>query len=139
MGLLDTGKGVADKAKNIPEISNIKKKIIYEEDRILELLADIGRKYYIAHEIDKEAFDKICEDITTRRIRIKKMKFEINMMKGFKVCLKCDSEINAKFEFCGVCGARLPNIDDEEFLKLDDSEYYVDSKGFFGSAPNEAK
>lgn len=139
MGLLDTGRGVADMARNLPEIGNIRKKIAYEEERINELLADIGRKYYVTRSVDKQAFDKLCDEIDAKRIKVKKMEYGINSMKGFKVCPKCRAEISERYLFCGVCGTKLPNIIDDDFSKLDPSEYYTDSNGFFAAIPYEAK
>ena len=55
-----------------------------------------------------------CEDIDTRKRRIKKMKFELQSLKGVKVCPKCQSEVMDKFQFCGVCGAKLP-VSEEDF------------------------
>ena len=50
MGILDkindAGKGVSDKAKNVSEANNLKRKILYEEERIVEIFTDIGKKYY---------------------------------------------------------------------------------------------
>jgi epoxyqueuosine reductase QueG len=37
-----TATGVADKAKSISEVGNLKRKIAYEEERIVEIFADIG-------------------------------------------------------------------------------------------------
>jgi hypothetical protein len=143
MGIFDkvgeTGKGVADKAKNITEISNMKRKIAYEQERIVEIFTDIGRKYYKNHEEDPQVLQALCEDIDTRRRRIKKMHFEMNTMRGYKVCPKCDSEINEKFLFCGVCGAKLPNPEDIDKLSLEDDEIFTESTGFFKAEPLEAK
>lgn len=135
----ESGKGVADRAKNITEISNMKRKIVYEEERINEIFADIGKKYYKGRLNAVNDFDAICDDIDTRRLRIKKMKYEINLMRGFKVCIKCDSEISEKFMYCGVCGAKLPSPDDDNFAMLDDDDYFVESTGFFRANPLEAK
>ena len=41
----DASKGVSDKAKNISEANNLKRKILYEEERIVEIFTDIGKKY----------------------------------------------------------------------------------------------
>ena len=49
MGILDmfndVSRGVNDKAKNISEANNLKRKILYEEERIVEIFTDIGKKY----------------------------------------------------------------------------------------------
>lgn len=135
----ESGKGVADKAKNITEISNMKRKIIYEEERINEIFADMGKRYYKKRGEAVSSFEDLCADIDTRRRRIKKMQFEINAMRGFKVCPKCDSEIAEKFMYCGVCGAKLPSPDDDSFSVLDDDDCFVESTGLFKVSPLEAK
>ena len=49
MGLLDkfsdAQKGVSEKAKSISEANNLKRKILYEEERIVEIFTDIGKRY----------------------------------------------------------------------------------------------
>ena len=75
----------------------------------------------------------LCEDIDTRRRRIKKMRFELNSIRGYKICPKCDAEVNEKFQFCGVCGARLPDMDDEDFASLETNDYYTESDSFFNA------
>ena len=54
-----------------------------------------------------------CDDIETRKKRIKKMRFELQTMKGFKICPNCQAEVQEKFQFCGVCGAKLPSGDED--------------------------
>lgn len=80
MGILDkfndASKGVSDKAKNISEANNLKRKILYEEERIVEIFTDIGKKYYKNPDEDPKTFKVLCDDIDTRRRRIKKMRFE---------------------------------------------------------------
>ena len=48
MGILDkfndASRGVSEKAKNISEGNNLKRKILYEEERIVEIFTDIGKK-----------------------------------------------------------------------------------------------
>lgn len=75
----------------------------------------------------------LCDDIDTRRRRIKKMRFELNSMRGYKICPKCDAEVNEKFQFCGVCGARLPDSEDEDFASLESNDYYTESDSFFNA------
>lgn len=109
-------KGASDKAKNMSELSNLKKKIMYEEERIMEIFTDIGKKYYLNPNEDPAEFKKLCDDINIRRRRIKKMKFDFNNIKGCKICPKCGAEVSAKFQFCGSCGASIPdpNLDDDD-------------------------
>ena len=50
MGLLDkindASRGKYKKKKSISEANNLKRKILYEEERIVEIFTDIGKKYY---------------------------------------------------------------------------------------------
>ncbi len=131
MGLLDTlgnvSRGASDKAKNISEANNLKRKILYEEERIVEIFTDIGKKYYKTQNEDTEGLKALCDDIDTRRRRIKKMRFELNGIRGYKICPKCDAEVNERFQFCGRCGARLPDMEDEDFMSLESNDYYTES------------
>lgn len=141
MGILDkfndASKGVSDKAKNISEANNLKRKILYEEERIVEIFTDIGKKYYKNPDEDPSVFRVLCEDIDTRRRRIKKMRFELNQIRGYKICPKCDAEVNEKFQFCGRCGARLPDPEDEDFTSLEPNDYYTESSNNFFDADSQ--
>lgn len=105
-------RNVNEKTKNMSDTSNLKRKIHYEEERIMEIFADIGMTYYKNPE-NTEEMKACCDDIDTRKRRIKKMRFELQGIKGIKICPKCQSEVQEKFQFCGVCGAKLPTSDDD--------------------------
>lgn len=87
----DASRNMNEKTKNLSDTGNLKRKIIYEEERILEIFSDIGRTYYKTPE-NIDELKAYCEDIDTRKRRIKKMKFELQSLKGVKVCPKCQSE-----------------------------------------------
>jgi ribosomal protein S27AE len=132
------GKGASDKAKNISEANNLKRKILYEEERIVEIFTDIGKKYYKNPDSDASELKTLCDDIDQRRRRIKKMRYELNGIRGYKICPKCDAEVNERFQFCGRCGARLPDIEDEDFLSLEPNDYYTESSNnFFNADSNQ--
>ncbi len=138
MGILDAlgsvSKGASDKAKNISEASNLKRKILYEEERIVEIFTDIGKKFYKNPDGDASELKALCDDIDQRRRRIKKMRYELNGIRGYKICPKCDAEVNERFQFCGRCGARLPDIEDEDFMSLEPNDYYTESSNNFFNA-----
>jgi len=141
MGILDKvgdlGKGANDKMKNMSEANNLKRKILYEEERIVEVFADLGKKYYKNPDEDPKVFKVLCEDVDQRRRRIKKMRFELNQIRGYKVCAKCDSAVSDKFQFCANCGARLPDPEDEDFTSLETTDYYTESSGNFFDADSQ--
>lgn len=105
----DVSRGVSDKTKSISEVSNLKNKILYEQERIVEIFADIGKKYYKNPNEDPAVFRVLCEDINERRRRIKKMEFELNSLKGRRVCPKCGIDIAEGNMFCGRCGSKIPD------------------------------
>jgi len=125
MGILDvvsaTSKSVNEKTKNMQEMSNLKKKIIYERERIIEIYAQIREKFYEMDpsDTDYSQLRVLCDDIDTRKRRIKKMIFSANNMRGYKICPQCKSEVSGKFKFCGACGARIPDPEDEDFMDID--------------------
>ena len=80
----------------------------------------------------------MCDYIDTRRRRIKKMRFELNTLRGYKLCPKCNTENSDKYQFCGACGARLPDIDDCDFTSLDENDYYTESSNQFFRADSNA-
>lgn len=141
MGILDklsdAQRGVSNKTKEMSEASNLKRKILYEEERIVEIFEEIGKKYYKNPDEDPNVFRVLCEDIDTRRRRIKKMRYELNQIRGYKICPKCDAEVNEKFQFCGRCGARLPDPEDEDFTSLEANDYYTESSNNFFNADSQ--
>lgn len=108
----DVRRNINEKTKDMSDTSNLKRKIHYEEERIMEIFADIGMTYYKNPE-NVEEMNMYCEDINTRKRRIKKMKFELQGIKGLKICPKCQAEVQEKFQFCGVCGAKLPSCEED--------------------------
>ena len=88
MGILDkfndVSRGVSEKTKNISEGNNLKRKILYEEERIVEIFTDIGKKYYKNPNEDPAALKVLCDYIDTRRSTIKKMRYELNQIRGYK-------------------------------------------------------
>lgn len=146
MGILDkigdVSRGITDKTKNMSEASNLKTKILYEEERINEVFTDIGKKYYKNRmsnlEDLRQELNVDCKDIDDRRRRIKKMRFELNGIRGYKICPKCNAEVNERFQFCGRCGARLPEMEDDDFMSLEPNDYYTESSNqFFNADSNQ--
>ncbi|MBQ8436010.1 MAG: zinc ribbon domain-containing protein [Oscillospiraceae bacterium] len=105
-------RSINEKTKNMSDTSNLKRKILYEEERILEIFQEIGKVYYKTPD-NIEELKLLVDDIDTRKRRIKKMRFELQTKNGFKICPNCQSEVQEKFMFCGVCGAKLPTGDED--------------------------
>ncbi len=108
----DANRNLSEKSKNVSDTNNLKRKITYEEERIMEIFMEIGKIYYKTPDNVSE-LKSLVDDIETRKRRIKKMRFELQSKKGFKTCPKCQAEVQEKFMFCGVCGAKLPSGDED--------------------------
>lgn len=104
--LSGASKGVSDMSKNASDTNNLKKKIAYEQERILEVMQDIGKHYYADPKGD---YTSLCADIDDRKRRINSMRNELQSIKGFRICSKCGTKFDEKytFEFCGKCGSKL--------------------------------
>ncbi len=104
--LSGVSKGVSDMSKNTNDSTNLKKKIAYEQERIQEVMLEIGRQYYANPNGDYSA---LCADIDDRKRRINSMKSDLHALKGLRVCGTCGMKFDEKynFEFCGKCGTRL--------------------------------
>ena len=130
MGIIDkfndAQRVVAEKSKTAAETNNLKRKILYEEERIVEIFADIGKKYYKNPNDDPASFKILCNDIDTRKRRIKRMKYELISIRGSKICPKCNCEVEQNNKFCGRCGALLPETEEADFsfMEPEDTEPY---------------
>ena len=99
-------KGVSDMSKAASDTGNLKKKIMYEQERIQEVMLEIGKQYYANPKAD---LTNLCADIDDRKRRINSMKSELQALKGVRVCSNCGTKFDDKytFEFCGKCGTKL--------------------------------
>ena len=112
----DASREISAKARGISELGNLKRKILYEEERIVEIFADIGKLYYKGVDENQEEITVLCDDIDTRRRRIKKLKMDFYNIKGFNICPDCNAEVNEKFKFCNICGSKILTPEDEDFF-----------------------
>ena len=104
MGIFD---GINEKTKSISVLANLKRKILYEEDRINEILHEVGRLHYNGLDDNCEQIQIHCDDIEDRKRRIRHMKKEYFTIRGHKQCPICHAEVALKYKFCGECGARF--------------------------------
>ena len=120
-----TTTGLSEKAKNISEIGNLKRKIQYEEERIVEIYADIGKSLYENRNQTPEDFAPLCDDIDVRKRRIKKMRLEMNELRGIKLCETCGTEVDERYLYCGVCGSKLPSSRDVAVTGESANEFFA--------------
>lgn len=111
----DTSRLMSGKMKKVSKVSNLKNKIAYEEDRIYEIWAEMGKSFYLDPDRSADNLKKYCDDIDARRLRIKKMTYELKSLKGKKFCSSCGYEVEDMCQFCSRCGKKILTPDDYEF------------------------
>ena len=101
-------RSVSGMSKNASEVSNLRKKIAYERERIQEVMQEIGELYYESQEKELTKLKELCADIDDRKRRIQSMRLELQQMKGKRVCPGCGMQFDEKYQFafCGKCGAK---------------------------------
>lgn len=116
MGIFDkvnaVSRSATEMSKSAAETSNLKKKIAYEQERIVELMQEIGKTFYENQMGDHAKEIELCKDIDDRRRRIVSMQGDLSSLKGFRICGQCGAKFDDKytFGFCGNCGAKLDDL-----------------------------
>ena len=115
-------KEVADKAKTLTDIANLKGQIVTYENTILRNYREIGRAYYNAHKNDlTKEFPDEMDNISEAKRKIAELHAKISDLKGTKKCSSCGSEIPNDSSFCSKCGQKV-----EEETFFDDEDIATD-------------
>jgi hypothetical protein len=116
MGIMDKANDLSrtinEKTKTVSSLANLKRKTLYEYERIDEILHEIGKLYYRDYEANVNLILAHCDDIDDRERRIKAMKTEFYNIRGYKLCAKCQAQVGMKMQYCGNCGAVVPDPSD---------------------------
>ena len=105
--------------------------------------SEARNKYtYFASKAKKDGYEQIAalflKTAENEKEHAKLWFKELNGIRGYKICPKCDAEVNERFQFCGRCGARLPDVEDEDFMSLEPNDYYTESSNnFFNADSNQ--
>lgn len=119
-------KELADKAKTLTDIANLKGQIVSYENAILRNYREIGRAYYNSHKNDlAKEFPDEMDAITEAKHKIAELNSKISDLKGTKKCSECGSEIPNDSVFCSKCGQKVEN-ESEVFYDEEDTDSSVD-------------
>lgn len=120
--LLNAGKDVTQKAKDVSGIAKLKLDIHSKEDFIKSQYTELGKIYYEKNKgadvPEKEQFERIEEALE----EIAKMQLQILELKKAKKCPACGAEASDKAEYCSACGAKLSVVVEDESPYEDESE-----------------
>lgn len=108
-------KDVANKAKEIAEVTSLNGKIVAQEGLIEKYYKEIGRFMY---EHREETCDNGLEEryklVDAAYEEIDRLKSEIRKIKGVKLCESCGAEVSSEAAFCSKCGTAVPEEKPEE-------------------------
>ncbi len=127
--ITDTGKVVAQKAKDVAEVSRITNQISVEESRINAAYLSIGKRFY--EENAGEVMEAYIQDfsvITESKAKIQSLKEQLKHLKGVFKCPQCGAEVPASSAFCSSCGAKLIVEEPKEENVVDAEEPVEETK-----------
>lgn len=112
--IVNVGKDVTQKAKDVSGIAKLKLDIKSKEEFIKEQYIELGKVYYEMHRDDaaegQDRFDLIKEALE----EIERMKVQILELKGARKCPDCGAEAADTADYCSVCGAKLTVVVEED-------------------------
>ena len=111
--LANASKDVSQKAKDLCGTAKLTMDIHTKEDQVQKMYAQIGKRYFEAHQDDDPAEYEQMSQIKEMLAAIEDMKKELMELKGTKVCPRCGQEVKAADAFCKSCGAKL---EDDEII-----------------------
>lgn len=101
-------KNIADKGKDVIEITKINSQISTEKDKIKDLYVKIGEEVYKAFvEGQGSAYDESCAQIKEIEANIEELNAKVLELKNASKCPSCGAEVTKETAFCPKCGAKL--------------------------------
>ncbi|ADQ41772.1 hypothetical protein Calkr_2322 [Caldicellulosiruptor acetigenus I77R1B] len=109
MKITNVANSAIKKSNDLVEVTKINLKINSLESEIEELYKKIGmdvfQKYMNGIDELQLKYEQECDLIKTKYDEIMKLKQKAALLKGFKFCQKCNSEIEAEYVYCPKCGS----------------------------------
>ena len=109
------GKDVAEKAKEMAEVSRLNGQMNTQKSVAEKIYMEIGKRVCEERE-DWKSMDLTAqlEQLDSVQVEIARLQEKILRVKGVRRCDSCGSEIDRKVEFCPKCGSELEALIDEE-------------------------
>lgn len=105
------GQTVAQKTKELADITKINSAVSDEERKIDDSYREIGKLYVSLHAENPDVdFAALIAGIHEAESKIAEYKQQIKDIKGVVCCEKCGAEISNSAAFCSVCGAPMPVV-----------------------------
>jgi RNA polymerase subunit RPABC4/transcription elongation factor Spt4 len=105
--ITSTGKTVADKAKDLTELTRLNARVVSEEGKLSKAYCEIGKLYYAQSKGELDGpYEEYAAAASASLSEITALKEQIKNLKGVRVCVQCGREIGKNDLYCSSCGAR---------------------------------
>lgn len=102
------GKNVADKGKDIVEITKLNSQISTEKDNIKDIYVKIGEQVYQSFKNGEETtYADLCNQIAQIETKIKELTDKVLELKNAYKCPNCGAEVTKENAYCPKCGTKL--------------------------------
>lgn len=102
------GKNIADKGKDVLEVTKINSQISIEKDKIKELFYKIGEEVYNSYVAGETTInDELCAEIKEINAKIDELNAKVLELKNATLCPSCNAELTKDVAFCSKCGAKV--------------------------------
>lgn len=99
---------VAQKTKEMSEVSNLNKQVNANEGTIQNAYLEIGKIYYANNMSNPDPlYQGNCRLIQESTANVVRLKEQIRSIKGISICPNCGSELSKDSMFCQGCGYRV--------------------------------
>lgn len=102
------GKNIAEKGKDVLEITKLNTQIATEKDKIRELYEKIGQEVYSAYANGESSeFVDLCVQIREIENKVKELSDKVLELKNAVKCPNCGAELTKDTIYCPKCGTKV--------------------------------
>lgn len=121
--LANKSKDVAEKAKKLAEVTGLNAQVVSKESEIKTAYGEIGKMIYENKAAWKDVdLSELIGKIEGIEAEIDKLKEEIRVTKGVKICTNCGEEIDITVAFCPKCGTPAPKVEEPAEESVDETQ-----------------
>jgi len=114
----ETYQAAKEKTTNLSEELKVRGKISDEKAKIEKLYLEIGKFVYDelkeGRDASRDEVNAKCDEIRKSEDEIAKLNDKLRSLKGIKLCVNCQTEMELKAEYCPKCGVQQPKIENVE-------------------------
>jgi rRNA maturation endonuclease Nob1 len=109
-----TSKDVAQKAKNLTEITKLNSEIKNADKKINDAMLAIGYAYYTKFSTEENCdYKDFILIINKNKEQVQSLQRQISNIKRLNVCKNCGASIIKDSKFCASCGAKFETEDSD--------------------------